>query len=173
MTQSVCGPQRARRSAQWTIATRCIRNPPVTHASDLGHLCWCEHAFRTPVRDCQHPAYYFSVVIREPSAASRSRRSSLTEAVSFLRACMAAHATRDVPRLCQRVNTDRRRGLPRERLTASIIRLLNNTLIRIGNHTYRKKTEVSALPLSTLGIWRFTAPASASRFEENGARNGG
>lgn len=81
---------------------------------------------------------------------------------------------RSLPNLRERVNEDlRRRGLPRERVIASIIWLLDNTLIRIGNDTYRKKTKASALPLSSLGIWRFTAPASALRFEVNRAGNGG
>lgn len=58
------------------------------------------------------------------------------DAAKFDRVLSFAHA---LPALRRRVRTDlRREGLPRERVVAGIVQLLESTLIRVGNEEYAK-----------------------------------
>lgn len=70
---------------------------------------------------------------------------------------------RVLPKLRRRVDADlRRRGLPRERVIASVIWLLDNTLIRIGNDTYA--LENKSFGLTTLRSRHLEIDGSNLRF---------
>ncbi|KAA0970272.1 DNA topoisomerase IB [Aureimonas fodinaquatilis] len=73
----------------------------------------------------------------------------------------------ELPKLRQQVDADlRRHGLPRERVIASVIWLLDNTLIRIGNDTYRR--ENASFGLTTLRNRHLEIEGSALRFAFKG-----
>lgn len=75
---------------------------------------------------------------------------------------LAAFA-RALPKLRERVDADlRRRGLPRERVVASVVRLLDNTLIRIGNDSYAQ--ENNSFGLTTLRSRHLEVEGSRLRF---------
>jgi DNA topoisomerase-1 len=75
-----------------------------------------------------------------------------------------AHA---LPRLRRRIAADlRKRGLPRERVLASIVWLLDNTLIRVGNAAYAR--ENNSFGLTTLRDRHVTVEGSALRFAFRG-----
>ena len=72
-----------------------------------------------------------------------------------------------LPKLRERVDTDlRRRGLPRERVIASVIWLLDNTLIRIGNDAYRRENK--SFGLTTLRSKHLEIQGSSLRFSFRG-----
>lgn len=77
-------------------------------------------------------------------------------------ASLAAFA-RALPKLRARVDADlRRRGLPRERVVASVVRLLDNTLIRVGNDAYAR--ENNSFGLTTLRSHHVEVEGSRLRF---------
>jgi len=72
-----------------------------------------------------------------------------------------------LPKLRERVDADlRRRGLPRERVIASVIWLLDNTLIRIGNETYMRENK--SYGLTTLRSKHVEIQGSSLRFSFRG-----
>lgn len=74
---------------------------------------------------------------------------------------------RALPKLRARVDADlRKRGLPRERVVASVVRLLDNTLIRIGNDAYAQ--ENGSFGLTTLRSRHLEAEGSSLRFSFTG-----
>lgn len=74
---------------------------------------------------------------------------------------------RSLPKLRERVEEDLgRRGLPRERVIASVIWLLDHTLIRIGNDTYRKANK--SFGLTTLRTRHLEIQGSSLRFAFRG-----
>ena len=79
---------------------------------------------------------------------------------------LAAFA-RALPSLRQEVDTDlRRRGLPRERVLASIVWLLDNTLIRVGNAAYARDN--NSFGLTTLRDKHVEISGSTLRFTFKG-----
>lgn len=72
-----------------------------------------------------------------------------------------------LPAIRRRVDADlRRHGLPRERVLASIIWLLENTLIRVGNQTYARDN--SSFGLTTLRTRHVAVDGSRLRFRFKG-----
>lgn len=79
---------------------------------------------------------------------------------------LAAFA-RALPALRDRVDADlRRRGLPRERVLAAVVWLLDNTLIRIGNDVYRRANR--SFGLTTLRTRHLEIEGSSLRFSFRG-----
>jgi DNA topoisomerase-1 len=79
---------------------------------------------------------------------------------------LAAFA-RALPRLRERVDADlRRRGLPRERVLAAVVWLLDNTLIRIGNDVYRRANR--SFGLTTLRTRHLEIEGASLRFSFRG-----
>jgi len=74
---------------------------------------------------------------------------------------------RALPKLRQRIDADlRRRGLARERVIASVIWLLDNTMIRIGNHAYAQENK--SFGLTTLRTRHLEIEGSSLRFSFRG-----
>lgn len=74
---------------------------------------------------------------------------------------------RALPKLRARVDADlRKRGLPRERVVASVVRLLDNTLIRIGNDAYAQENR--SFGLTTLRARHLEADGSRLNFSFTG-----
>lgn len=79
---------------------------------------------------------------------------------------LAAFA-RALPRLRRRIDADlRRHGLPRERVVASVVRLLDNTLIRVGNDSYARDN--NSFGLTTLRSRHLAVEGSSLRFSFTG-----
>ena len=72
-----------------------------------------------------------------------------------------------LPTLRMRVETGLRlRGMPREKVLSAIVRLLDKTLIRIGNETYRKENR--SFGLTTLSSRHVETAATSIRFSFRG-----
>ncbi|MEO3385021.1 DNA topoisomerase IB [Mesorhizobium sp. CAU 1741] len=70
---------------------------------------------------------------------------------------------RSLPKLRARVDRDlRRHGLPRERVVASVVRLLDATLIRVGNDSYAQENK--SFGLTTLRSRHLKVAGSSLRF---------
>jgi DNA topoisomerase-1 len=75
-----------------------------------------------------------------------------------------AHA---LPRIRRRVTTHlRRRGLPRDKVLAAVVKLLETTLIRVGNDEYAKNN--NSFGLTTMRDQHAEIEGSKVRFEFNG-----
>jgi DNA topoisomerase-1 len=78
-----------------------------------------------------------------------------------------ADFARALPAIRKRVDADlRKRGLPKERVLASLIWLLENTMIRVGNHVYAKENQ--SFGLTTLRSRHLTISGSNMRFKFKG-----
>lgn len=74
---------------------------------------------------------------------------------------------RALPRIRRRTDRDlRRRGLPREKVLATVVRLLESTLIRIGNEEYLRENR--SVGLSTMRDRHVDVTGSQLRFEFRG-----
>lgn len=74
---------------------------------------------------------------------------------------------RSLPRIRRRVNRDlSRRGLPRERVLAAVVRLLETTLIRVGNDEYARTNE--SFGLTTMQNRHARVKKGRIRFEFRG-----
>jgi DNA topoisomerase I len=74
---------------------------------------------------------------------------------------------RALPRLRQRIDADlRRHGLPRERVLASVVWLLDNSMIRVGNAAYAKENK--SFGLTTLRDRHVQVDGSTLRFAFKG-----
>lgn len=74
---------------------------------------------------------------------------------------------RALPAIRARVDSDlRKRGLPKDRVLASLIWLLENTMIRVGNHTYAKENR--SFGLTTLRSRHLSVSGSRIRFKFTG-----
>lgn len=74
---------------------------------------------------------------------------------------------RALPRLRDQVDADlRRRGLPRERVLASVVRLLDSTLIRVGNEVYARQNK--SFGLTTLRSRHLEVEGAEIRFSFTG-----
>src|SRR5207249_5892995 len=72
-----------------------------------------------------------------------------------------------LPRLRARIAKDlRRHGLPREKVLAAVVRLLEETLIRVGNHEYAKTNH--SYGLTTLRDHHAEIRGSTVRFRFRG-----
>ncbi len=72
-----------------------------------------------------------------------------------------------LPAMRERINRDlRRHGLPKERVTASVVWLLENTMIRVGNHTYARENK--SFGLTTLRSRHLQINGSRMRFKFRG-----
>ena len=70
---------------------------------------------------------------------------------------------RALPKLRAHIDADlRRRGLPRERVVASVVRLLDNTLIRVGNDAYARDN--ASFGLTTLRARHLAVEGASLRF---------
>ncbi len=78
-----------------------------------------------------------------------------------------AEFARLLPRLRQQVDRDLSlRGLPRERVVATVIRLLDNTLIRVGNDVYARENR--SFGLTTLKTRHVEVSGASLRFTFRG-----
>jgi len=78
-----------------------------------------------------------------------------------------AEFARALPAIRRRIDSDlRKRGLPKERVLASLIWLLENTMIRVGNHTYAKENQ--SFGLTTLRSRHLTISGASMRFKFKG-----
>ncbi|MBN9078064.1 MAG: DNA topoisomerase IB [Rhizobiales bacterium] len=74
---------------------------------------------------------------------------------------------RALPAIRERVDSDlRKRGLPKDRVLASLIWLLENTMIRVGNHTYAKQNR--SFGLTTLRSRHLSVSGSTMHFKFKG-----
>lgn len=74
---------------------------------------------------------------------------------------------RALPKLRKRIEADlRRRGLPRERIIASVVWLLDNTMIRIGNDAYARENR--SFGLTTLRARHVEVEGTSIRFAFKG-----
>jgi len=74
---------------------------------------------------------------------------------------------RALPKLRARVDADlRRRGLPRERVVATVIRLLDRTMIRVGNDAYAQEND--SFGLTTLRSRHLEIEGTSLRFSFKG-----
>ncbi|RVT90558.1 DNA topoisomerase IB [Sphingomonas crocodyli] len=74
---------------------------------------------------------------------------------------------RALPRIRERINADlARRGLPREKILATVVRLLETTMIRIGNADYAKQNK--SYGLTTLNDRHVRIDGSELRFRFKG-----
>ena len=74
---------------------------------------------------------------------------------------------RALPKIRRRTDRDlRRRGMPREKIVATVVRLLESTLIRIGNEEYRRDN--ASYGLSTMRRRHVDVNGSKIRFEFRG-----
>lgn len=74
---------------------------------------------------------------------------------------------RALPKIRRRTDRDlRRRGMPREKVLATVVRLLESTLIRIGNEEYRRDNR--SIGLSTMRQRHVEVDGSRIRFEFRG-----
>lgn len=79
---------------------------------------------------------------------------------------LAAFA-RTLPKLRARIDVDlRRRGLPRERVVATVVRLLDRTMIRVGNDAYAQENR--SFGLTTLRARHLEIEGSSLRFSFRG-----
>ena len=70
---------------------------------------------------------------------------------------------RSLPKLRKQIDSDlRRRGLPRERVLASVVRLLDTTLIRVGNDIYSRDNK--SFGLTTLRSKHLDVEGASLRF---------
>ena len=89
---------------------------------------------------------------------------TIRDAHKFDRVLIFARA---LPQIRARVDADlRRRGLPRERVLASIVRLLETTLIRVGNAEYARENK--SFGLTTIRHRHVEVNGSAIAFEFRG-----
>jgi DNA topoisomerase I len=73
----------------------------------------------------------------------------------------------ELPRIRRRVKSDlRRRGLPREKVLAAVVKLLETTLVRVGNDEYAKDNK--SFGLTTMRDRHFECAGSKARLEFNG-----
>jgi DNA topoisomerase-1 len=74
-----------------------------------------------------------------------------------------------LPRIRERVEHDlRRHGVPREKVLATVVKLLEETSIRIGNEEYRRTNQSFGLTTMLDKHARFDANGSSLRFEFKG-----
>lgn len=74
---------------------------------------------------------------------------------------------RALPRIRQRVEADlRRHGLPREKVLATVVRLLELTLVRVGNDEYARANR--SFGLTTLRVHHVTVDGARMRFRFRG-----
>jgi DNA topoisomerase-1 len=74
---------------------------------------------------------------------------------------------RSLPAIRRRIDSDlRKRGLPKERVLASLIWLLENTMIRVGNNTYAKENR--SFGLTTLRSRHLIVSGSSMQFKFKG-----
>jgi DNA topoisomerase-1 len=94
----------------------------------------------TDVWICPHPRGHIQAVGRDQRGRKQyryhERWSEARDENKYERVIAFGHA---LPRLRRRVETDlRRHGLPREKVLAAVVRLLEITLIRVGNDEYAR-----------------------------------
>lgn len=78
-----------------------------------------------------------------------------------------ADFARELPRLRDRIDADlRRRGLPREKVLASVVHLLDRTMIRVGNDAYARENK--SFGLTTLRSRHLEIEGSSLRFAFRG-----
>lgn len=117
---------------------------------------------------CADPAGHIQATGRDQRARKQYRYhpawTSCRDEAKF--SSLAAFA-RMLPRLRERVDADlRRRGLPRERVVASVVWLLDRTLMRIGNEAYRRQNRTFGL--TTLRRRHLELEGSSLRFSFRG-----
>ena len=118
----------------------------------------------TDVWICPDPAGHIQATGRDARGRKQYRYhpawTSCRDEAKFSSLVAFGHA---LPRLRARIDADlRRRGLPRERVVASVVRLLDNTLIRVGNDAYARDN--SSFGLTTLRTRHLAIEGSSLRF---------
>jgi len=117
---------------------------------------------------CKDPRGHIQATARDNKGRKQYRYHPLwtevRDAAKFDRVLAFAHA---LPALRRRVDADlRREGLTRERVLAGIVKLLESTLIRIGNEEYAKSN--SSFGLTTLRTKHVRASGGTLRFKFRG-----
>lgn len=113
---------------------------------------------------CADPAGHIQATGRDQRGRKQYRyHAAWTECRDEAKFSSLANFARLLPKLRKRVDADlRRRGLPRERVIASVIWLLENTLIRIGNDVYAQENK--SFGLTTLRSRHLEIEGSSLRF---------
>src|SRR5690606_36385168 len=122
----------------------------------------------TDVWICRDPAGHIQATGRDQRGRKQYRYhpgwTACRDEAKFSSLAAFAHA---LPKLRKQVDADlRRRGLPRERVIASVISLLDRTLIRIGNDIYRRQNK--SFGLTTLRSRHLEIEGSSLRFAFKG-----
>jgi DNA topoisomerase-1 len=113
---------------------------------------------------CPDPAGHIQATGRDARGRKQYRYhpawASCRDEAKFSSLAAFGHA---LPRLRARIDADlRRHGLPRERVVASVVRLLDNTLIRVGNDAYARDN--ASFGLTTLRGRHLAVEGSSLRF---------
>jgi DNA topoisomerase-1 len=92
---------------------------------------------------CRHPAGHLQAVGRDERGRKQYRYHeewrAIRDAVKFHRMIAFGEA---LPGIRERVSADlRRRGLPREKILAAVVAMLEQTLVRVGNEEYREQNQ--------------------------------
>lgn len=122
----------------------------------------------TDVWICPDPAGHIQATGRDQRGRKQYRyHTSWTACRDEAKFSSLADFARNLPKLRARVDADlRRRGLARERVIASVVWLLDNTLIRIGNDAYARENK--SFGLTTLRSRHLEIEGSTLRFSFKG-----
>ncbi len=117
---------------------------------------------------CPHPQGHLQATGRDARGRKQYRYHprwrAVRDAVKYDRMIAFSEA---LPGIRARVDHDlARRGLPRERVLATVVRLLENTLIRVGNEEYRRQNK--SFGLTTLQNRHVDISGSTVRFHFRG-----
>ncbi len=122
----------------------------------------------TDVWICSDPAGHIQATGRDQRGRKQYRyHPAWTQCRDEAKFSSLAAFARVLPKLRKRVDADlRQRGLPRERVLASVVWLLDHTLIRIGNDIYRRENK--SFGLTTLHTRHVDIEGASIRFSFRG-----
>ncbi|MFN2463126.1 MAG: DNA topoisomerase IB [Candidatus Dormibacteria bacterium] len=123
---------------QWPDGTSVTDRPTLTRIKRLAippayHDVWI----------CRHPTGHLQAVGRDERGRKQYRYHeewrTVRDAVKFHRMLAFGEA---LPRIREQVSADlRKRGLPREKVLAAVVAMLEQTLVRVGNEEYREQNQ--------------------------------
>ncbi|MFN2466102.1 MAG: DNA topoisomerase IB [Candidatus Dormibacteria bacterium] len=117
---------------------------------------------------CRHPQGHLQAVGWDDRGRKQYRYHEdwrgVRDAVKFHRMMAFGEA---LPRIRDRVSADlRKRGLPREKVLATVVAMLEQTLVRVGNETYRQQNQ--SYGVTTLRNQHVTVRGGNARFRFKG-----
>ncbi|GAC1330451.1 MAG: DNA topoisomerase IB [Candidatus Dormibacteria bacterium] len=123
---------------EWPDGTRVTDRPTLTRIRRLA----IPPAYKD-VWICRHPTGHLQAVGRDERGRKQYRYHEdwrlIRDAVKFHRMLAFGEA---LPAIRDRVSADlRKRGLPREKVLAAVVAMLEQTLIRVGNEEYREQNQ--------------------------------